>query len=66
MNYKYILRQIDPTRTLYLAIRQEVFEDFFQYPFTQEILAEFNVSLLVFQPDTKEVVLWKNSSSTEN
>ncbi len=66
LNYKLILRKIDPKRKIYLAIRQEVFEDFFQYPFTQEALQEYGVDLLVFQPDTKEVVLWKNSSDTAN
>ncbi len=66
LNYKLILRKIDPNRKIYLAVRQEIFEDFFQYPFTQEALKEYGVDVLVFQPDTKEVVLWKNSSDTAN
>jgi XisH protein len=66
LNYKLILENIDPERRLYLAVRQEVFEDFFQYPFTQEAIRRYNVNILVFQPATQEVVSWKNSSDTEN
>ncbi len=65
LNYKLILAKIDPTRRIYLAVRQEVFDDFFQYPFTQEALYTYQVDVLVFQPDTEEVVLWKNSSDIE-
>jgi XisH protein len=66
LNYKLILESIDPERHLYLAVRQEVFEDFFQYPFTQEAVKRYGVDILVFQPATQEVVLWKNSSDTES
>lgn len=66
LNYKLILENIDPERRLYLAVRQEVFENFFQYPFTQEAVARYGVNILVFQPATQEVVLWKNSSDTES
>jgi XisH protein len=66
LNYKLILENIDPERRLYLAVRQEVFEDFFQYPFTQEAVLRYGVDILVFQPDSQEVVQWKNSSDTEH
>jgi hypothetical protein len=64
LNYQFIMQKTEPNRHLYLAVRQAVFETFFQLPFTLEVIEHYNVSLLVFQPNTEEVILWKNSSST--
>jgi XisH protein len=65
MNYKLIMRKIEPERRIYLAIRKDVFEDFFQLPFTQEAVHAHGIDLLIFEPASEKVVLWKNSNDTE-
>jgi hypothetical protein len=59
LNYQFILEQTAPERRLYLAISQTVFESFFQLKFTREAVQKYQVRLLVFNPDTEEVVLWQ-------
>jgi hypothetical protein len=66
MNYKLIMSKIEPERRIHLAIRKEVFEDFFQLPFAQEAVHVFGVDLLIFEPESEKVVLWKSSSDTEH
>ena len=58
--YRSLLKQTDADRDLFLAIAEEVYENFFQRPSIQTIIADQKISLLVFNPDTEEIVTWKS------
>lgn len=56
--YRNILRKNDPERVLYLAIADDIFNDFFQKPAIQDIVAEHEIDLLVFDPVQEVIVQW--------
>ncbi|ACK72734.1 XisH protein [Gloeothece citriformis PCC 7424] len=60
LNYRSALRLTEPNRTLYLAIPLDVYDDFFSRKFIQRIIVEYQLKLLIFNPEQEEIVLWKN------
>jgi hypothetical protein len=56
--YRKALRKAEPTRELYLAIRRDVYDDLFDDPDEDSLLNEDGVKVLVFAPETREIVLW--------
>ena len=56
--YRTYLKRVNPERELYLAIAKDVYQDFFQRPAIEEIVSDHKISLLVFDPETEEVVQW--------
>lgn len=56
--YRLLLEQLSPERELFLAIAQDVHEDFFMKPAIQDIVKAHQIRLLVFDPDVQEVVQW--------
>ena len=60
LDYRVALRGIDPQRQLYLAIPVDVYNAFFQRRFIQSVCDEYRISLLVFEPGSEDIVLWKN------
>ena len=60
LNYRTVLRSVDPQRSLYLAISNSVYETFFTNPFIQGQIAEYSVSLIVVSLDQEEVVEWRS------
>ena len=59
INYRFALQQEESERILYLAIAQDTYDDFFSRQFTQKIIAEYRVKLMIFDPLVEEIVLWK-------
>ncbi|MBE9258725.1 MULTISPECIES: XisH family protein [Aphanizomenonaceae] len=59
LNYRSVLRKKEPNRILYLAIGNEIYKEFFLIPFIQEIIAEHQLKLLIFEAIKQEIVLWK-------
>ena len=59
LNYRWALTKKEPDRTLYLAIPDDVYEEFFINPFIQEVMAQHQIKLLIFSPNKEELVLWK-------
>lgn len=59
LSYRSALRKKQPNRFLYLAISQDVYNDFFTNRFIQELIAEHKLKLIIFDPIQKEIVLWK-------
>ena len=57
-NYRSALKLNDPERILFLAIPQEIFDDFFQRPFIQRRLKEENIRLIIFDPYQDNIELW--------
>ncbi len=60
LNYRLALSQQSTKRTLYLAVPSDVYADFFQQPFIQDVLTQFKVKLIVINIDTEVIEQWKN------
>jgi hypothetical protein len=56
--YRTFLKRINPDRTLYLAIAEDVYQDFFQRPAIQEIITDQQINLIVFDPNLEEIIQW--------
>ncbi len=52
------LQEEKPTRKLFLAVDSDIYESFFQKPLIQKIVDDYNISLLIFDANTKRVVQW--------
>lgn len=59
LNYRVALRRKETDRRLYLAIPQDIYNDFFARRFIQDVILEYQVKLVVFDPVRQEVMLWK-------
>ncbi len=58
--YQNILQSTEPERILYLAIRTEIYNDLFFEPIGQLLLNNQQIKLIVFNPETQELVKWIN------
>lgn len=58
--YRTFLQRVNPERDLYLAVAYDVYQDFFLQPAIHEIVIDHHIRLLVFDPDTEEVVQWRD------
>ena len=56
--YHDVLAQVEPERELYLAVSQEVANGLFEEPLGELLLKNNRVRLLVFEPETEEIVKW--------
>lgn len=56
--YRAFLDETEPDRQLFLAISQTAYEDLFQRNSIQLIVNRFQVSLIVVDIDSEEVVKW--------
>ncbi len=63
--YRYLLRRSHAERELFLAIRKDVYESFISLPHVAAFLQAEQVNLLVFDPQTEEVVQWINWNNIE-
>jgi len=59
LSYRSALRKKQPERLLYLAISQDIYSDFFSNQFIQELIAEHQLKLVIFEAMKEEIVLWK-------
>ena len=58
-NYQIALEDEEPDRILYLAIPNQIYQSFFQEPFIQKVIQKKNVNLIVYEPNSTQLVLWK-------
>jgi hypothetical protein len=56
--YRAILAVNEPSRTLFLAVRQDVLEDLFDEPIGQLIVRDQSLHVLGFDPQTEEITRW--------
>jgi hypothetical protein len=59
LSYRSALRKKQANRILYLAINQDVYNDFFCNRFIQELIAEHQLKLLIFDAIQQGIILWK-------
>ncbi len=60
LNYRSALRLTEPERNLYLAVPEDVYDDFFRRRFIQRVIAEHQLKLLIFNPEREEIVQWRD------
>lgn len=58
--YRDTLSRLEPERVLYLAIREEVYQDFFKEEIAQMVVENNHLKLIVFDVEKSEVVQWIN------
>ena len=58
-NYKVVLAEQQPDRVLYLAVPEDIYEEFFTRRLAQMSVTRMQLNLLVFNPIKKEIILWK-------
>ena len=56
--YRAALNEQEPQRKLFLAIRETIYQGLFIAPKTRALCQNEGISLLVFNPQTEEIVLW--------
>lgn len=56
--YRTFLRRLSPERELFLGIAEDIWQDFFSKPAVQDIIADHQISILVFNPDIEEIIQW--------
>ncbi|MEH1768554.1 element excision factor XisH family protein [Nostoc sp.] len=47
-------------RILYLAVPVDVYNEFFSRKFIQRIIGEYQLKLLIFNPELEEIVIWRD------
>ncbi len=57
--YKLALSKKEPERTLFLAIPQTFYQDFFEDTFFREILELYTLKIVTFDEINTKIVLWK-------
>jgi XisH protein len=56
--YKVALKRIEPERVIYLAIPNSTYEELFGEILIQDLLEEYPVKLIIYNPEKEEVQSW--------
>jgi hypothetical protein len=59
INYRSILEDEQPDRILYLAVPLDIYNSFFQLPFTQKIITNNKVKVIVYEPEDEVILKWQ-------
>lgn len=60
LNYRYALEDTEPDRKLYLAVPNEIYQDFFVIPFIVSVIRRSQIYLIIYDPTREEIVRWQN------
>jgi XisH protein len=58
LNYRLVLEELDPERTLYLAVPLASYESFFQRELPKASVKRHQVKIIVYNPVREEIVKW--------
>ncbi|MCB1193803.1 MAG: XisH family protein [Leptospiraceae bacterium] len=58
INYKIVLQEMEPDRTLYVAITKKVYQRFLNYSFFSFSIKKNNLYIIVFDPTKEEIIQW--------
>jgi hypothetical protein len=61
IDYRIMLRRVEPDRILYVAIPADAYHSFFQTPFIREVVDEMQMKLIVYDIDQEVIEAWINS-----
>jgi hypothetical protein len=59
LNYRIALKQKEANRILFLAVPVKVYRSFFSGELAQLSVAEYDIKLLIFDPEQEVIVQWK-------
>jgi hypothetical protein len=59
--YQSILQRLTPDRHLYLAVSEDVYQDFFSQPAIQDIVSDQKIKFIIFDPEQESILQWINS-----
>lgn len=60
LNYRLLMQGQYPEYTLYLAIPLSAYDSFFQSPFVQTTIEQYQLKLVVYMPEQQEIIKWQN------
>ena len=60
MSCAHVLNGSHPTRRLYLAISEHIYNSFFTLPDVVGVTGKHHMKLLIFDPTTETIVAWKH------
>lgn len=60
LNYRVALKLKEPNRVLFLAVPVKVYRNFFSGELAQLSVAEYNVKLLIFDPQEEVIIKWSD------
>jgi XisH protein len=58
LNYRRALRSQEPERVLYLAVPSQIYDDFFRLKFIQEGIVEYQLSLVIYDIESRRIEQW--------
>jgi hypothetical protein len=58
INYQVALENKDPTRSLYLAVPQEIYDSFFQSLLAKAVVNKYQIGLIVYDPESEVIIEW--------
>ena len=58
--YRTSMNRLDPDRVLYLAVPKGIARTLLKEPLAATVMAEIGIRYLVFDPESDEVLEWKN------
>ncbi len=53
-----VIKRLEPERKLYLALHEEVYQDFFTEPLGEIILRDYQLPIIVFDRDLEVIIRW--------
>lgn len=59
INYRLALAEQQPARVLYLAVPLDTYRDFFGLPFTQHVVQENHLKLIVYNAQMELITQWQ-------
>lgn len=64
LTYRSVMTRIDPSRSLYLAVRDEVYADVFDEPIAKLLIEDYKVDIVVFKAEQEVIFKWIPWSNT--
>jgi XisH protein len=58
LNYQVVLENKDPSRQLYLAVPEEVYDTFFQSLLAKAVVEKYQIKLMIYDPEHEVIVKW--------
>jgi hypothetical protein len=58
LSYHHALANVDPKRTLFLAIPDDAHQGFFQSRFAKEMISQHGIKVLVYNPVEEVIEAW--------
>ncbi|MEC4806891.1 MAG: element excision factor XisH family protein [Jaaginema sp. PMC 1079.18] len=59
LNYRVALKVKEPNRTIFLTVPAKIYRNFFSGELAQLSVAEYDVKLLIFDPEQEVIIQWR-------